>query len=160
MGIAVLLLVIFSGLFIYLAVDRFAANREKFEQEIIKLNAYEERIDTLSDQTKAYKDQIDRMKRQWGSRVKLANLLIQEKSYSYTKTLDLLETLLPTGVFIEEISLRNGQSKPIGFTLRADSYDILLRTYGKISQKFDLTITKESESGGLFTARLRVNNKK
>ena len=101
MGIAVLLLVIFSGLFIYLAVDRFAANREKFEQEIIKLNAYEERIDTLSDQTKAYKDQIDRMKRQWGSRVKLANLLIQEKSYSYTKTLDLLETLLPTGVFIE-----------------------------------------------------------
>ena len=159
-GMVVLLLVVFSGLFIYLALDRFMTNREKFEQEIIKLNAYKERIDILSDQAKDYKDRIDRLKKQWGSRVKFANSLVSQKTYSYIKILDLLETLLPAGVFIEDISLKNGQDTPVNFTLKADSYDILLRTYGKISHKFDLTITKEIESGGLFTARLRVSNKK
>lgn len=153
-------LIILSGLFIYLAVDRVAANQEKFETEINKLNAFEERINTLSEQTKAQKEKINRQKKQWGARVKYANLLIQEKNFSYIETLDQLESLLPAGVFIEEITLKNGRDKPIHFTLKADSYDTLLKTYGKISQRFDLTISKEFESVGLFTARLKVSQVK
>ena len=159
MAVVVSVLLILCGLFIHLALNRLAANREKFEQERNRLNVFQERIDTLSDQIKTYKKQIDRQKKQWGSRVKFANLLIQDKSYSFIKTLNLLESLMPAGIYIEEIALKNGPTKPITFTLKADTYDILLKTYGKISQKFDLTIMKEFESAGLFTARLRVEEK-
>jgi hypothetical protein len=158
MAVVVALLIFLSGLFSYLTIDRFARRQEKFEKEISKLNAFQERINTLSNQSKEQKEQIERKKKQWGARVKFANLLIQEKNFSYITTLDRLESLLPAGVFIEEIAMKNGHDRPINFTLKADSYDTLLKTYGKISQRFDLTINKEFESAGLFTARLKVSH--
>lgn len=134
--------------------------KNKYQQKLNQLDLYRSKIRDLSKRVRTYRDEIKVIKSQWNTRVQYANRLILSKDFSYIKTLDSLENILPEGVLLSNLSTGLSGNHTVSLGIIAHSYTVLNATYNILMKHFDVSIKSESQNSQSFHAQLEIRQKK
>lgn len=147
--ITISLALILTGTYLVTGIEK------KHKEEVNKLELYKKKVEEIRESSKEYSEFIDKAKALWGQRVKFANNLIQRKSFSNIKRLDILENSMPDGVWVEKISLGYGSKSVLVLEVGSYTHGGLFEFYKKMSD-FNPVIQSEGESRGQFHAQVKV----
>lgn len=151
-------LVVLSVMFIVVSLNQLAAAARQFQEEKDELRAYQEKIEGINERNEQLKQEIQKIKKKWGKKRRFLNALIDDRLFSYIPKLDKLEKLLPAGVFISSITLSTKGNDNVELGIGAVSAQKLLEAY-KTFLKYNMVISNETESSGLFKATIRIRLK-
>ncbi|MDY0297142.1 MAG: hypothetical protein RB296_07480 [Acidobacteriota bacterium] len=73
------------------------------------------------------------LKQQWEPRVRFANALIARKSFSFVTRLDLLEKLLSANVFLQRLTIDQGNPQRLEMEIVAPSFNDLIDAYRQLA---------------------------
>ena len=161
-------LIIFTSFFILLSLFFILVGTYKIQSihaerqgEVKKLRHYQSKWDDIERKENKYEKHIDSLKSKWERRVKVANLLLAKKKFSVINKFNILEELLPEGVYIIGISLSYEKKSDLFIKIMASSFSRLIEFYKNFS-RLNLIIKKETESNGIYRADviLRIDNEK
>jgi hypothetical protein len=150
------ILFLLSLIFISVGIWKLAVQTIKERNEVEELNILKQKLTSVSGQSVEYKKKINGMKKSWAKRINFSNSLIGWKSFSLVDKLNDLETRIPAGVFVNNLSMVN-DSQPVvlaGFV--SSSFKNLLVLYKQLS-RYNIVIKKETVlPGGLYSADLYI----
>ncbi len=146
---------LFSVLFIALGVNNLAVQDKKLSTQKKTQEQYKTRLNDMRKKTGEYNEGIRRINSMWRSRVRLANSLIVNKSFNTVGKLDIIEELLPVGVYIKSISIAAENKSKVQISLVSDAYPRLFEAYKNFS-KYDAAILNESVKAGIYNAAITV----
>ena len=150
-----LVLLLFAALFGYLGIRTISVKDQQLKKDIKKLSFYNTQLEEMSENTYLYNNEIRSVQKKWKNKVRYSNLLISGKRFDVIGQLEIIEKMLPVGVYIKAISMRIGSRPKISITVVANSYHNLFQVYKKFSP-FDPSITSESETDGIYQARINL----
>lgn len=153
-----LLLLIVSALFLALGINNLSVKDKQLQQDKQKLDFYNSKLDEMVEKSHQYNKEIKRVSNRWRNKVRFSNALISMKAYNFIARLNVIEDLLPYGVYIKDIAIKADAKSHIRLTIVANSYANLFQAYKKFS-KFEPAIHKETETDGVHQARLSINLK-
>lgn len=150
-----LIVVAISALFLFIGINNLSTKDKKLREAKEQQELYRTKLNEISKRTGEYNKEIRLISRKWKSKVKFSNSLITKKAYNIIGKLNVIEKLLPSGVYIKDISIKVNPSSIIEFTVVSDSFNNLFQVYKSFS-KYDPTIHKELESDGIFTSSIKL----
>jgi hypothetical protein len=147
---------VFSLLFLALGVNNLSIKDKQLREEKKKQDFYRSQLDDMREKTREYNQSIQIAGRKWRSQVNFCNALINSKTFNVIGKLNVLEEMLPGGVYLKNIILRADAAAKFDVTVVADSYPNLFEVYKNFS-KYDPVILNEKEEDGIFEARMNLN---
>ena len=147
---------VLSVLFLFIGIKNLSSKEKKLREAKEQQELYRTKLNYISKNTREYHREINAINKKWRNKVRFSNSLIAAKTYDIIGKLNVLEELLPAGVYIQGISFKVDAKSDIDITVVADSYPNLFHVYKNFS-KYDPSIVSESESDGIFTAHIRIN---
>ncbi len=151
-------LVIASLLFLGMGINNLLVKDKQLQKDKEKLNFYNSKLNEMSEKSYNYGKEIKKIGSKWRIKVKFSNSLISRKAFSLIERLNVIEDLLPFGVYIKDISMKVEPRGNVQLTIVANSYASLFQVYKRFS-KFDPAIRNEIESEGIYQARISLNLK-
>jgi hypothetical protein len=111
------------------------------------------------DELNILRDKSSEVRKKWGKKISFANALIDQKKFSMVEKLNLLEDLIPEGVFLNNLSMANAPKAGIQIGCLSGSFKKLMVLYKNLSG-YGLSIKKESVlKDGMVRADLAVKIK-
>jgi hypothetical protein len=153
-----LIVVVISAVFFFIGINNLSTKDKKLREEKKQQELYRTKSEDMSKKTKEYNIEIKTLSRKWKNEVKFTNSLISDKTYDIIGKLDVIENLLPTGVYIKDLSIKVNPSWIIELSVVSDSFSNLFEVYKNFS-KYNPTIRKETESDGIFKSAISINLK-
>lgn len=150
-----LVVAVISALFFFIGLNNLSTKDKKLREAKEQQELYRTKSDDITKRTGEYNKEIRSTSRKWRSKVKFANTMISNKTYNIIGKLNVIEKLLPAGVYIKDISIKVNSSSLIVFTVVSDSFSNLFQVYKNFS-RYDPTIQKELESDGIFTSSIQI----
>jgi Tfp pilus assembly protein PilN len=147
-----------SLLFLALGVNNLSIKDKQLREEKKRQDFYRSQLDDMKKKTQEYNQVIQGAGRKWRGQVNFCNALISIKNINVIDKLNVLEEMLPGGVYLKSVILRADAAARIDVTVVADSYPNLFEVYKNFS-KYDPIILNETEDEGIFEARMSVNIK-
>ena len=83
------------------------------------------------------------------------NRLIDSNTFSIVTKLDILEEMLPVGLSIQSLQMKNNKRSEVVLKIHAHSFPKLVDLYRQLN-RFDMKIKNESEVDGAYQANLTV----
>ncbi len=152
--LASIVAVLLSTLFVAGGIYSIASTSNRFLNEKKQLKLYKAQVDKKAQDEQNYKKEIDKIKRKWNPKISFANSAINAHIFPYMNRLETIEELLPGGVFITRIVIKEGTPSVV-FQVIAISSDKMMETY-KAFSKYNLVISSEVQKDGLFNASLEI----
>lgn len=150
------ILVILSLGCVAAGIWRLSAENRLHQDEIEELKILRGKFSDVREMIADYRSRIEQIKKKWGPKINFSNGLIDRKSFSMTEKLDLLEDLIPEGVFLNHLRLVNEPKAEIQLGCVSDSFKNLLVFYKNLSG-YGMTIKRESVlKDGLYRADLMI----
>jgi Tfp pilus assembly protein PilN len=135
---------------------RLSAGTRQQRDEVDELNILREKSSDVRKMIAGYQSKIDEVRKKWGEKINFANALIDQKKFSMVKKLNLLEDLIPDGVFLNNLSMVNAPKAGIQIGCLSGSFKKLMVLYKNLSG-YGLSIKKESVlKDGMVHADLAV----
>ncbi len=150
-----ILIVIISVSFFVFGIRNLSHNTKKKQKEIIELKQFKSRSDNILNKSKGYNRKINEIKNKWNKQVAFSNLLITKKSFSFLKKLNVLENLLPEGVYINEIKISNDSKSFVQINIVAYPFSKSIDVFRRFSM-YNLNIKDEKEIDGTYRANLTL----
>jgi len=151
-------LLILSLVFLVFGINTLSIRDKQMRSDKSKLNFYNKRLSDMAQKTTLYERDVKKIGFAWRDKVKFANTLISRKVFDLQGKLNVLEEILPLGVYIKDLFIKVQPGSSVQVTVVADSYESLFETYKRFSP-FDPAIKSENESEGIFHARISLNMK-
>lgn len=150
-----LVLLLLAALFAYLGFRTISVKDQKLRTDIEKLSYYNNQLEEMNEKTHQYRDEIRVIQKKWRNKVRYSNLLIAGKRFNIIRKLDMVEKILPVGVYVKEITMKIGSGSKVLLTVVANSYANLFQVYKKFSP-YDPSIASETEIDGIHQARISI----
>ncbi len=158
LAILCMALLALSIFFIVFGIRNLQTKDQKLKNAKEKQAMYEAKLSDMYEKTEKYNKEIRSFQRKWGSKVRFTNTLVSKKAASVISTLDIIEELLPVGVYIRDISMRVEGKAGLTMTLISNSYPNLFEVYKNLS-KYDPTILNESVKNGIYNSKINLRIK-
>lgn len=153
-----LVIAVLSLLFLALGINNLSLKDKQLREEKKRQDFYRSQLDDMKKKTQEYNQAIQNAGRKWRGQVNFCNALISIKTLNVIGKLNVLEEMLPGGVYLKNVILRADATAKIDVTVVADSYPNLFEVYKNFS-KYDPIILNETEEDGIFEARMNLNLK-
>lgn len=150
-----LVLVVVSALFLIIGINNLSVKDKKLQEEKEQQEMYRTKMDEMKEKTGNYNREIKILSRKWRGQVRFSNSLIANKTVNIIGKLDLIEELLPVGVYINSVLLRADAGSRIIVTVVADSFNNLFEVYKNFS-KYDPIIEKETVDEGIHSSKINL----
>ncbi len=149
-------ILVVSLIFVYFSIGKLWSSDSKVQEKERRLRESESRIVALNQELREYRKGIKIIKSKWQRKVNFANSLIKGKKIALVNRLDILEKLLPEGVFILYVKLDVKSKAMVQIKIAANSLPRLMDAYDNFSA-YQPIIKEETEGeGGLFTAEVSL----
>lgn len=152
--LASFIVVLLSLLFVAGGIFCIASTSTRFLNEKKQLKLYKAQVDKKTRDEQNFKKDIDKIKKKWNPKISFANSSINSHIFPYINRLETIEELLPGGVFVTHIVIKEG-SPSVVFQVVALSSDKMMETY-KAFSKYSLVISSEVQKDGSFNASLEI----
>ena len=154
-------IIIISILFFVFGIKNLSHNTKKRQKNLTELRQLKSRLDDISNKSEVYNRKIDAIKSKWNKQVAFSNLLITKKSFSFLNKLNVLENLLPEGVYINEVKISNDSKSIVQMTIVAQPFSKSIDVFKRFSM-YNLNIKDEKEIDGTYRANLtiKINDEK
>lgn len=153
------ILVAISIGFLLVGAIKLSATAKQFQDKKKELRACQDQKNEKNQKNLENKKEIENIKTRWKQQRNFANGMIDRKMFPFLERLNKLEELLPAGVYISKLELDSGDKTKVQFHIAAISSAKLLEAY-KTFLKYNLVISNETQSEGLYRASLQVNLEK
>lgn len=154
--ISVILLISFY--FIFTSVRNYEKINKKLYEQVEKKSYYENELKKIGKRTVEINGKVDQIRKVWKRKADFINSIIDHKSFSFLDRFDFFEKKLPAMVMINEISIDSKLKGELKISVTAYSAEKLYEFYTELL-KSGLEILSESESDGVFKARLKIKIK-
>ena len=147
----VILAVIFLGVGWNILANKSDEKRDKLDE----LSRIRQRLEVMERDGAETSRLISELKKKWKREVTFANRLIDLKAFSIISRLDILEKIMPAGLSIQSLKIKNSRRSELELKIQARSFPKLVEMYRHLRQ-YNLEIKNESEADGLYQANLTV----
>ena len=145
-----------SLIFISLGIWKLSSESKQERFEVEELNILKEKLADVSDMSEEYKKKINEIKKKWSKKIHFSNSLINWKSFSLIEKLNILENLIPAGVFVNNLGAVNGPESVLQVGFISSSFKNLMILYKQFS-KYNIVIKKETVlPSGMYSADLMM----
>ncbi|MEN8152736.1 MAG: hypothetical protein ABFR75_01825 [Acidobacteriota bacterium] len=151
-------LFIISIFFVLTSVRNFRNVNRKLYNKVEKKKYYENEMIVIRKKTDEINRNVIQIKSKWKRKVDFINNMINYKKFSYLERLSFLERILPDMVKINNISMESKLKGELVIAVTAYSNDKLYEFYKELLSS-GLVILNETESEGVFKARLKIKIK-
>jgi hypothetical protein len=148
-------LVILAVIFVGAGWNILAHKSDEKQDKLNELSQVRQRLEVMERDDAETSRLITGLKKKWKREVAFANRLIDSKVFSIVSKLDILETIMPAGLSIQSLKIKNSGRSELGLKIQARSFPKLVELYRHL-QQYNLNIKNESEAAGLYQANLTV----
>ena len=148
-------ILILALVFLFFGLSILAQKNDEKREKLAELARVQQQLNRVEQNSAEYSRLIARLKKEWGKQVAFTNRIIDSDTFSIVAKLDILEDMLPVGLSIQSLQIKNNKRSEVVLKIHSHSFPKLVKLYEQLA-RFDLKIKNESEVDGTYQANLTV----